>query len=255
MASYLYDRRHLMAGTWRVGTVDFPPAPYLLPLIGAVLSAVAILLLQNDLGMAALVVLGAFATVAGIVTSKSSLGGASAFLVIAAVSSFIASPRVRDRVAGWLDPWRDPAGSGFQFVQADFSLASGGLLGHEGASPALSVPEIHTDFVLVGVASQFGWLGSLAVLVLAGILVSRCALLALHASDGLRSLLAFSLTALIGIQLVLITGGTLRVLPLTGLTFPLLSYGGTSMVATMFGLGVVAGLGAQRVVGAIPAEV
>jgi cell division protein FtsW (lipid II flippase) len=82
------------------------------------------------------------------------------------------------------------------------------------------------------------------VLVLAGILVSRCALKSLQAPDALRSLLAFSLTALIGIQLILITGGTLRVLPLTGLTFPLLSYGGTSMVATMFALGIVAGLGA-----------
>ena len=244
MASYLYERRHLVAGPWRVRTMDFPHAPYLLPLIGAVLSAVAILMLQNDLGMAALVVMGAFATVAGIVTSKSSIGAASTFLAIAAVSSFTASARVRDRVSGWLDPWRDPAGSGFQFVQADYSLASGGLLGYEGATPALSVPEIHTDFVLVGVASQFGWTGSLAVLVLAGILVSRCALKSLQAPDALRSLLAFSLTALIGIQLILITGGTLRVLPLTGLTFPLLSYGGTSMVATMFALGIVAGLGA-----------
>ena len=255
MASYLYDRRHLMAGSWRIRTVDLPPAPYLLPLIGAVLSAVAILMLQNDLGMAALVVLGAFVTVAGIVTSRSSIGAASAFLAIAAVSSFYASPRVRDRVAGWLDPWRDPAGSGFQFVQADYSLGSAGLLGYKGATPALSVPEIHTDFVLVAVASQIGWTGSLAVLVLAGILVSRCALTALRAPDGLRSLLAFSLTALIGIQLILIIGGTLRVLPLTGLTFPLLSYGGTSMVATMFALGIMAGLGAQRVGGAIPTEV
>jgi cell division protein FtsW (lipid II flippase) len=245
MASYLYDRRHLTAGPWRVRGVDLPPAPYLLPLIGAVLCAVAILLLQNDLGMAALVVLGAFATVAGIVTSTSSIGAAGAFLLVAAASSFTASPRVRDRVAGWLDPWRDPAGSGFQFVQADYSLASGGLLGHGGAVPALSVPEIHTDFVLVGVGSQFGWLGSLAVLVLAGILVSRCALIALRASDGFRSLLAFSLTALTGIQVVLIAGGTLRVLPLTGLTFPLLSYGGTSMVVTMFALGIITGLSAQ----------
>ena len=223
--------------------VDLPPAPYLIPLVGAVLSAVAVLVLQNDLGMAALVVLGAFATVAGIVRSKASLGAAGAFLVIAAVASFAATPRVRDRVAGWLDPWHDPAGSGFQFVQADFTLASGGMLGHTGATTALSVPEIHTDFVLVGIGSQFGWMGSLAVLVLAGILVCRCTLTTLRVSDGFQSLLAFSLSALLGIQVILISGGTLRVLPLTGLTFPLLSYGGTSMVATMFALGVVAGLG------------
>lgn len=108
-----------------------------------------------------------------------------------------------------------------------------------------SVPEIHTDFVLITVGSQFGWVGAVAVLVLAGLLVCRCALAVLRATDGFRALLAFSLSALLGIQLVLIVGGTLRVLPLTGLTFPLLSYGGTSMVATMFALGVVAGIGAR----------
>ena len=247
VASFLYDRRHLVAVPWRLSSIDLPPAPYLLPLVGAVLSAVAVLVFQNDLGMAALVVLGAVATVGGVVRSKSSFVAAGAFLAFAAVASFVVTPRVQDRVSVWLDPWRDPAGPGFQFVQADYSLAAAGLNGLGGATGALRVPEIHTDFVLVAVGSQFGWLGAVAVLTLAGTLVCRCALAALRASDGFRSLLAFSLAALVGIQLILIAGGVLRVLPLTGLTFPLLSYGGTSMVATMFALGVVVGLGAPRV--------
>ena len=244
VASFMYDRRHLVAAPWRLSRIDLPPAPYLLPLVGALLSAVAVLVFQNDLGMAALVVLGAVATVASVVRSRSSFAVAGAFLAVAAVASFLVTPRVQDRVFVWLDPWRDPAGSGFQFVQADYSLATGGLNGFGGPTPAVSIPEIHTDFVLVAVGSQFGCLGALAVLALAGILVCRCTLAALGASDGFRSLLAFSFAALIGIQLILIVGGTLRVLPLTGLTFPLLSYGGTSMVATMFALGVVVGLGA-----------
>ena len=244
VASYLFDRRHLVAAPWRLSAFDLPPAPYLLPLVGAILSAVAILAFQNDLGMAALVVLVAFATVASMVRSKSSLVAAGACLAVAALASHAATPRVRDRVAGWLDPWRDPATSGFQFVQADYGLAAGGLIGFGGATPAVTVPEIHTDFVLVGVGSQFGWLGAMPVIALAGLLVCRCTLVALRASDGFRSLLAFSWAALLGIQMILIAGGTLRVLPLTGLTFPLLSYGGTSMVATMFALGIVAGLGA-----------
>ena len=247
VASFLYDRRHLVAASWRVSSIDLPPAPYLLPLVGAILSAVAVLVLQNDLGMAALVVLGAASTVAGVVRSKSSIAAAGAFLVVAAVAAFAVTPRVRDRVSVWLDPWGDPAGSGFQFVQADYSLAAGGLNGVGGSSSAVTVPEIHTDFMLVAVGSQFGWAGALAVLTLAGILVCRCALAALRASDGFRALLALSLCGLFGIQLILIVGGTLRVLPLTGLTFPLLSYGGTSMVATMFALGVIVGLGAPRV--------
>lgn len=244
VAAYLYDRRHLVAAPWRLYAVDLPPAPYLLPIVGAILGAVAVLVFQNDLGMAALVVLGAFATVAGIVSSKMSLGAAGGLLVLAAIAAFVAAPRVRDRVDGWLDPWRDPAGRGFQFVQADYGLAAGGLLGFEGPLPAASVPEIHTDFVLVGVGSQFGWLGAVSVLVLAGLLVCRCVLTALRAPDGFRSLLAFSVSALIGIQVLLIAGGTLRVLPLTGLTFPLLSYGGTSMVATLFAVGIVVGMSA-----------
>ena len=244
VASYLYDRRHLVAAPWRLYAVDLPPAPYLLPIVGAILGAVAVLVFQNDLGMAALVVLGAFATVAGIVSSKTSLGAGGGLLVLAALAAFVVTPRVRDRVDGWLDPWRDPAGRGFQFVQADYGLAAGGLLGYGGPLPALSVPEIHTDFVLVGVGSQFGWLGAVAVLVLAGLLVCRCVLAALRAPDSFRSLLAFSVSALIGIQVLLIAGGTLRVLPLTGLTFPLLSYGGTSMVATLFAIGIVVGMSA-----------
>jgi cell division protein FtsW (lipid II flippase) len=195
--------------------------------------------------MAALMVLGAFATVAGIVRSKATTGAAGAFLAVAATVSFAATPRVRDRVSGWLDPWRDATGSGFQFVQADYGLAAGGVFGDGASALTVTVPEIHTDFVFVGIANQFGWFGSIAVLALAGVLVCRCILAALRAGDGFRALLALSLAALLGIQVVLIAGGTLRVLPLTGLTFPLLSYGGTSMVSTMFTLGIIAGLGAS----------
>jgi cell division protein FtsW (lipid II flippase) len=245
VAIYLYDRRYLVAAPWRVGSLDLPPAPYLLPLVGAVLAAVAVLVLQNDMGMAALVVLGAYASVASLLSSKSSIGSAGAILVVAAVASFAASPRVRERVAAWLEPWIDPAGRGFQFVQAEFGLAAGGLFGKGMASTASRVPEVHTDFILVAVAIQWGWAGAVAVLALAGIIVCRCVAAALRAPDGLRSLLALSISALLGIQVLLICGGTLRLLPLTGLTLPLVSSGGTSMVATLFALGIVSGIGAS----------
>jgi cell division protein FtsW (lipid II flippase) len=104
VAVYLYDRRYLVATPWRVGLLDLPPAPYLLPLVGAVLAAVMVLVFQNDLGMAALVVLGAYASVAGVLSAKSSLGSAGAILMIAAVGAFAASPRVRERVSAWVEP-------------------------------------------------------------------------------------------------------------------------------------------------------
>jgi cell division protein FtsW (lipid II flippase) len=243
VAIYLYDRRHLVAAPWRVSLLDLPPAPYLLPLVGAVLAAVMVLVFQNDLGMAALVVLGAYASVAGVLSSKSSLGSAGAILIVAAAGAFAASPRVRERVSAWLEPWHDPAGRGFQFVQAEFGLAAGGIFGPGFAKSATRVPEVHTDFILVAIATQWGWLGAMAVLALAAVVVCRCVAAALRAADGFRSLLALGIAALLGIQVLLICGGTLRVLPLTGLTLPLVSSGGTSMVVTLFALGIVSGIG------------
>ena len=246
VAVYLYDRRHLVVAPWRVGSLDLPPAPYLLPLVGAVLAAVAVLVFQNDLGMAALVVLGSFALVAGVLSSKSSLGPAGAILLVGAVASFAVAPRVRDRVSVWLESWHDPTGRGFQFVQSEYGLAAGGAFGQIRPTLAARVPEVHTDFILVGVGSQSGWIGAVAILVFASILVCRCVAAALHAADGFRSLLALAIAALTGIQVLLISGGTLRVLPLTGLNLPLVSSGGTSMVATLFALGIVAGIGTSQ---------
>ncbi len=243
VAVYLYDHRHLVVAPWRLGWIDLPPAPYLLPLAGAVLTAVAVLAFQNDLGMAALVVLGAFASIATVLNSKRSLSVAGAILILAAIASYAAAPRVRDRVAGWLEPWQDPIGRGFQFVQADYGLAAGGLFGVSNPVMTARVPEVHTDFILVGVATQWGLAGAVAVLGLLSVLVCRCAHAALRAASGFHSLLALALATLIGIQVILILAGTLRVLPLTGLTVPLVSFGGTSMIATLFALGVVAGLG------------
>jgi cell division protein FtsW len=178
-----------------------------------------------------------------VLNSKSSLGSAGAILIVGAVGAYAASPRLRERVTVWLEPWFDPAGGGFQFVQAEFGLAAGGVFGQGLANSATRVPEVHTDFILVAIGTEWGWVGATMVLALAAIVVCRCVAAALRAADGLRSLLALGIAALLGIQMVLICGGTLRVLPLTGLTFPLVSSGGTSMVATLFALGIVSGIG------------
>jgi cell division protein FtsW (lipid II flippase) len=244
VAIYLYERRHLIAAPWRVRGLELPPAPYLLPLGAAVLGAVGVLVLQNDLGMAALVVLGAFATLLGAQGSRGTLAAASLFMVAAAIVSYASVARIQDRVAGWLDPWRDPAGRGFQFIRAEYALAAGGVGGDPARVAALRVPEVHTDLILVAVGSELGWLAATAVLALEGILVCRCVAASLRVRDGFASLLVLSLGAMIGIQVLLIVGGTLRVLPLTGLTLPLVSYGGTSLVATLFSLGLVVGIGA-----------
>ena len=247
VAIYLYEHRYLVVAPWRLGSIDLPPVPYLLPLAAAVLAAVAVLVFQNDLGMAALVVLGAFASIATVLSSKRSLSSAGAALLLAAIASNAAAPRVRDRVAGWLEPWHDPIGRGFQFVQADYGLSAGGLFGAPSPGLAARVPEVHTDFILVGIATQWGLLGAVAVLALLSVLVCRCVSAALNAASDFHSLLALAIATLIGSQVLLILAGTLRVLPLTGLTVPLVSFGGTSMIATLFALGAVAGIGSSAV--------
>jgi cell division protein FtsW (lipid II flippase) len=156
VAVYLYERRHLLTAPWNVRGLDLPPAPYLLPLAVAVVIAVSVLIFQNDLGMAALVVLGAGATVVSVVRSRAAVLIVILLLSGGLAGAYLAVPRVRDRVFGWLEPWQDPAGRGFQFVQADFSLAAGGFQGDGGALSAGSVPEVHTDLVLIAVSSQFG---------------------------------------------------------------------------------------------------
>ncbi len=245
IAAYLYERRFLVATPWRIGALDLPPAPYLLPLVGALLGGIGVLVFQNDLGMAALIALGAVAIVSGVLNSRSSLFLATAVIGCAAAAAYATAPRIRDRVLGWLDPWEDPMGRGFQFLQADFGTTAGGMLGTRGPHAALRVPEVHTDFVLIGISSQFGLLTAIAVLVLSAIVVLRSVMNATRSADGFGALLALSIASVYGIQLLLIAGGTLRVLPLTGLTFPLVSYGGTSLVVTLFSLGLIVGIGAD----------
>jgi cell division protein FtsW (lipid II flippase) len=180
-----------------------------------------------------------------VVRSRFAVGGSVVLLGAALLGAYATVPRVRDRVFGWLDPWRDPAGRGFQFVQAEYSLSAGNLLGDGAGASTRSVPEVHTDLILVAVGSRFGLVIVLATLALAAVLVCRCILAGLRTRDGFRALAAVTLAALMAIQVILIAGGSLRVLPLTGLTFPLVSYGGTSMIATQFALGLIVGIGAR----------
>lgn len=239
-AAYLYERRHLMSAPWRMGALDLPPAPYLLPFGVAIATASGVLVLQNDLGMAALIVFGIFSLLLAVQPSRMTVGGGLVVLALGIIGAFLGAPRFRDRVAVWLDPWSDPSGRGFQLVQADYALAAGGLTGRVPAT-APAVPEVHTDFIMIAVGAEWGWLVAIALLGLTALLICRCVLSALCACDRFRALLALSLAGLFGIQLVLIGGGALRVLPLTGLTFPLVSYGGTSMVMSLFALGIIIG--------------
>jgi cell division protein FtsW (lipid II flippase) len=245
VAAYLFERRHLVASPWRLGSLDLPPAPYLIPLGATVVIAAALLALQNDLGMAALLTLGMAAATVGALRSRLTAGIVVLLMAAAMAAAFAFTPRVQDRVAGWINPWHVAATAGYQLIQADYALAAGGLFGPGVEVRATVVPEVHTDFILAAIGSQFGILTVIAVLVLSAVVVLRCVVNALRAANGFGMLLGGCLAVLLALQLILITGGSLHTIPLTGVTFPLVSYGGTSMIATLFAIGLVAGIGAD----------
>jgi cell division protein FtsW (lipid II flippase) len=155
---------------------------------------------------------------------------------------------VQVRVDNWLDPWRDPSGAGFQTIQALYAFARGGILGVGlGAGlPTIGghppVPAIHTDYPLAALGEELGLIGLLAILGLYLVVVSRGLRIAASAHDDFRSLLAAGLALAIGIQAFIIAGGNLKLIPLTGITLPLISYGGSSLLANAVVIGLLIAL-------------
>jgi len=155
------------------------------------------------------------------------------FLVIFAIGAWIAAhdfAYVHARIGVWLDPWSDPLGRGYQAEQSYFSLAAGGLFGtgyHQG-HPSF-IPDAATDYTFAAWAEEFGLLGGLGLLGLYAVLVARGFGIAFAARDRFTT----GFAATLGIQVFVIVGGVVGLLPLTGITLPFFSYGGSSMVANL----------------------
>src|ERR687894_222293 len=137
--------------------------------------------------------------------------------------------------AGYLaekrDPWSDPDDSGFQITQSIFNIADGGITGTGlGAGFSQTIPEVETDFVFSTIASELGLLGSTALLLVFLVFAYRGIKIALLAEDDASKLLAFGLTAMFAMQTLIIVGGVTKAIPLTGITLPFVSYGGSSVV-------------------------
>jgi len=246
-ASYLDDYRELLAYAGpRIGPLTLPPLPYLAPLGGMALLSLLVLLLQRDLG-AGLLFFGVFLAMLYVASGRASyvLLGLALFAVGATVLYQLFG-HVRLRVDVWLDPWSTAATSGYQLVQALTALAAGGLFG---AGLTFGYPEYvpaaHTDFIIAAIGEEMGLAGSLAVVALYLLLVHRGFKIALETRDTFAALLAAGLTSVIGIQSLVILGGTLKVMPLTGVTLPLLSYGGSSILANFIIVGLLLAISAE----------
>jgi cell division protein FtsW (lipid II flippase) len=202
--------------------------------------AIASLGLQRDFGMAGLF-LGIFLVMLYAASRRLDLVILSALIfVIGAWLLAQSFPYVGARIAIWLDPWSDPLGRGYQAEQSYFSLAAGGLfgtgyhLGHPGF-----IPDAATDYPFAAIAEEFGLIGGLAVLALYGALVIRGLRIAFFASDAFTALLAVGFAATLGIQVAIIVGGVVGLFPLTGITLPFISYGGSSIVANLLMLNLL----------------
>ena len=140
--------------------------------------------------------------------------------------------QVFTRVSIWLNPWADAQGKGYQLVQSAFSFAAGGVAGTGlGLGSPTRIPEVKNDFIFVAIAEELGLLGSTAVLVAFMLFVGTGLRVAVRSEKVFSKLLAAGLTTIVGVQAFVIIGGVVRVVPLTGVTLPFVSYGGSSLVA------------------------
>jgi cell division protein FtsW (lipid II flippase) len=220
---------------------------YLGPLFIGWGASTAILVVQRDIGMAALL-LATFATLLFVATRRFDIVtfGALLFAVVAfwAVHHF---PYVQARIAVWRNPFSDPLGSGFQSSQAYYSLAAGGIfgtgyrLGHPGF-----IPDVATDYVYAAFSEEFGLIGAFVVLAIFLGVVRRVLATGLEQPDLYTKLLAAGLGATLGFQVFIIVGGVIGLFPLTGITLPFISYGGSSLVANFLLIALAWAMSARR---------
>ena len=196
--------------------------------------ALLLLLVQRDLGTASIFIL-IFAVTVYLATSWRWVPVITTItLLLAGILGYQLFDVVQLRIEAWLNPWLDPTGRSYQIVQSLIAVANGGIFGRgPGIGNPTLVPVSHSDFIYVAIGEETGLIGMIGILALLGLLLQRGMKIALKADNTFHQLLAASLSAFLIIQSVLIMGGNLRLLPLTGVTLPFVSYGGSSLVVSM----------------------
>lgn len=242
LASYLADRHTAMATTTRrFGRLQLPQLRQFGPIFIAAGAAFGVLVYQRDLG-ASLLIFALFVGLIYMATGKVAyLVAGAGLLTVGGWVAFQAFDHVQTRVTAWLHPFDDFTGSGFQIAQSLFAQGSGALTGSGiGLGRPDLIPAAETDFIFAAVAEEMGLAGSIAVIAAFALLVAAGMGIALRSRDLFRKFLAAGLTLVIGTQAILIIGGVIRVFPVTGITLPFMSYGGSSLLANMVILALLA---------------
>ena len=223
--SYLLSRRKVVLSVLFVG------------------ACLVILMLQKDLGTALLYYGVTLCLIFAATGSLPLVGVGLAGGAGAAVMGYKMFAHVKKRVAIWLDPWADPSGAGYQIVQGLIAMVNGGVWGVGlGLGNASVIPEYYNDFIFSVILHEFGLIFGLIVggmylfIIIRGIMIARRSRTAFHA------LLAAACASLLALQTFVIIGGNIKLIPLTGVTLPFISYGGTSMVSSLCVIGLMQGV-------------
>ena len=252
LASYLHDRREvLVLRARRIAGVTLPPLKHFGPLIAIWAAAMVVLVITGELGTS-LMFYGAFIAILYVATNR--LSFVTIGLVAFALGSWLVSGifhRVGDRVQIWLHPF-DPAlvnGKAYQIAQSLFAQADGGLFGRgigrslleiqNGSHTFTIIPVPQSDLIYAVIVNELGLVGAAGLLLVYLLIIARGLKIAQLAREPFPKLLALGLTFIIALQVFVIVGGVTRVIPLTGVTLPFVSYGGSSIVANFVLIGLL----------------
>lgn len=222
---------------------DIFNTPLITPTALVLTACVLILVLQRDLGAAAILFVVYIMLLYVVSGNWVVLAGAGVLILIASVAAYLAYDLVQLRVDVWINPWPESNDRAYQIVQSLMAISAGSLLG-SGVGQGLPtfIPVVHSDFIFAAIAEEWGLLGVLGLLFMFVVLVLRGLQIATVAIDHVGSfeaLLAAGISALIAVQSLIIMGGTLRLWPLTGVTLPWMSYGGSSLLSMCIALGLL----------------
>ncbi|HUP85383.1 MAG TPA: FtsW/RodA/SpoVE family cell cycle protein [Acidimicrobiales bacterium] len=232
-AGYLVEKRELLQTfTRRVGPVSLPDPKFLGPVLGAWGFSLVVMIFEKDLG-SSLLFFALFVAMLWVATGRAfylALGGI--LFSAGAVAAYKAFGHVQNRVQVWLDPFKYAGDKGYQLVQSLFAFGTGGITGTglSLGSPT-KIPAVQTDFIFAAIGEELGLLGTVAIVTAFLLMVGVGLRIAIQARSDFEKLLATGLTVTLGVQTFIILGGVTRVVPLTGITLPFVSYGGSSLLA------------------------
>jgi len=258
LAGYLSERRELIAAsTWKIGPVRLPEMQYIAPVIVAWGFTVLVMVGERDLG-SSLMFFTLFVVMMWVATERVTYLVMGVLMFgIAAYASWRMFGHVQTRVDIWLDPWQDQYGKGWQIVQSLYGIGDGGVTGRGlGRGTPNTIPYAESDFIFAAIGEELGLIGATTVLMAFLLFVGGGLRIALRTDRTFEKLLATGLTTIVGVQAFIIVGGVIKVVPLTGITLPFVSYGGSSLLANYILLALLLRLSdtSARRLGELPDE-